>query len=224
MPTPPSLPARALTARGEVVLLSRDEADGTVLELRVNGVFVMDTHQTSTERALATRALAVAPDPRRVLVGGLGLGFTAQALLADSRVERVDVVEIEAPLVGWMRDGTVRHGPALFADERLRVVVSDVRDAVAAAPAASYDLVLLDIDNGPGYLVHEANAAVYAAPFLAEVRRVLSLGGIAAVWSADEAPALLAALREVFGAGQETALPVDLQGREEHYLLYLATR
>ncbi len=210
--------ARAVTPRGEVVLLDR----GSALELRVNGVFVMDTRETSTERALATRALAACDYPRRVLVGGLGLGFTASALLADDRVARVDVVEIEEPLVGWMRDGAVPHGPALLADERLRVLVADVRDAITAASAASYDLVLLDVDNGPGYLVHDANAAVYASPFLEEVRRVLAPGGVAVIWSADEAPELLAALREVFGRAEETALPVDLQGRDERYLLYLA--
>lgn len=210
--------ARAVTPRGEVVLLSRSG----VLELRVNGVFVMDTRETSTERALATRALAAAAGPRRVLVGGLGLGFTARALLDDARVERVDVVEIEEPVVRWMRDGIVPHGPALLTDERLRVVVADVRAAVSSAPAASYDLVLLDVDNGPGYLVHGANAAVYAAPFLAEVRRALAPGGVAVIWSADDAPELLLALREVFGDVEEVALPVDLQGRDERYLLYLA--
>ena len=108
--------ARALSPRGEVVLRERrDPDDGSpgVLELRVNGVFVMDTRETSSERGLATAALAEVEDPRAVLVGGLGLGYTAHEVLADRRVERLVVVEIEEDLVRWMRDGTVPHGPAL---------------------------------------------------------------------------------------------------------------
>lgn len=226
--------ARAATPRGEVALSERTDDGVRVLELRVNGVFVMDTLETTTERALATRALAaVGPGPKDVLVGGLGLGFTARELLAAGGVDspggmhgvaRVDVVEIEEPVVAWMRDGTIPHGPALLADDRLRVITDDVRRVVSAARAASYDLVLLDVDNGPGYLIYEANTEVYAAPFLAEVRRVLRPGGAVAVWSADAAPELLDALGEVFGGAEEIPLPVRLEGRDERYVLYLATR
>ena len=109
-------------------------------------------------------------EPRDVLVGGLGLGYTMHRVLADSRVERCSVVEIEQALVEWMRDGTIPHGPELLADERANAVVADIAAAVGEAADASYDLVLLDVDNGPGYLVHEHNAALYRPPFLTEVR------------------------------------------------------
>ena len=129
--------ARAASERGEVVLRRRrdgeDPDEPGVVELRVNGVFVMDTLETSTERELAAVALRQVEQPLHVLVGGLGLGFTAHEVLADPRVERVDVVEVEEALVGWMRDGTVPHGPTFLADERLHLVVADVRAAVAEA-------------------------------------------------------------------------------------------
>jgi spermidine synthase len=213
--------ARAESERGEVVLLRRDTG---AVELRVNGVFVMDTVETSTEQALASRALAVVDEPRAVLVGGLGLGFTAHAVLADPRVEKVAVVEIEEALVGWMRDGTVPHGPSFLADERLTIVVADVRAAVAEATPASYDLVLLDVDNGPGYLVHDGNAEVYAAPFLRQVHDLLRPGGALVVWSAAPAPELGEAVAEVFGAVAPVPFDVDLQGRPEQYWLYQARR
>jgi spermidine synthase len=213
--------ARAESERGEVVLLRRESG---AVELRVNGVFVMDTVETSTEQALATRALAVVDEPRAVLVGGLGLGFTAHAVLADPRVEKVAVVEIEEALVGWMRDGTVPHGPSYLADERLTVVVADVRAAVAEATPASYDLVLLDVDNGPGYLVHDSNAEVYGATFLRRVHDLLRPGGALVVWSAAAAPELGEAVAEVFGAVVPVPFDVDLQGRAEHYWLYQARR
>ena len=216
--------ARSTSVRGELVLRRRpgDDETSEVLELRANGVFVMDTVETTTERALATAALALCDRPTAVLVGGLGLGFTLEEVLADARVHRCVVVEIEPALVGWLRDGTVPHGRPLLVDPRTQVVVDDVADHLAGAPPASYDLVLLDVDNGPGYLVHDANAGLYDRPFLSVVRRALRPGGAVAVWSADEAPGLERALEAVFGAAEAHPLADDLQGRAEHYWLYAA--
>ena len=104
--------ARAESERGELVLRQRrDDGAASVLELRANGVFVMDTAETTSEVALAAAALDLVDDPRDVLVGGIGLGFTMHAVLADPRVERCTVVEIEEALVGWMRDGTIQPRP-----------------------------------------------------------------------------------------------------------------
>jgi spermidine synthase len=157
-----------------------------------------------------------------VVVGGLGLGFTLREVLADPRVERAAVVEIEQALVDWMRDGTVPHGPALLADERVSVVVADVAVALEEARPATYDLVLLDVDNGPGYLVHDENAALYGAPFLRTAARALRPGGALVVWSAQESPALQRAMAEALGGCEAHPHPVQLQDREETYWLYLA--
>ena len=211
--------ARAESERGELVLRRRDD---DTLELRANGVFVMDTAETTSERAMAREALARHADPGTVLVGGLGLGFTLAEVLADDRVRRVVVVEIEPALVAWLRDGTVPHGPALLRDPRVEVLVADVAEAITAAGEATYDLVLLDVDNGPGYLVHEPNAALYAPPLLAATRRALRPEGLCVVWSAARDDVLDEALREVFGNAEATAYDVDLQGRAEHYWLHVA--
>jgi spermidine synthase len=217
--------ARAQSERGELVLRERRQPGATpVTELRANGVFVMDNAEFASEEALASAALALVPQPREVLVGGLGLGFTAHRVLADLRVERCTVVEIEEALVGWMRDGTVPHGPTVLADARARVVVADVGAALAEAAAASYDLVLLDVDNGPGYLVHEGNSALYRAPFLTEVRRVLRPGGALAIWSMDEAAGLRQVLGEVFDETDALPHPVRLQDRDEDYWLLVGRK
>ena len=215
--------ARVDDEHGELVLRRRtDDNAGDVFELRVNGVFVMDTRETSTEHALAEVALAQVADPRNVLVGGLGLGYTMRAVLEDLRVEKCVVVEIEGALIDWMRDGTVPHGPEFMADARLTIANLDIAVAVDELTQAHYDLVLLDVDNGPGYLVHDANAQVYRPPFLAGVRRALAPGGAIAIWSADQAPELEAALREVFGDATALEYDVDLQGRAETYWLYVS--
>jgi spermidine synthase len=216
--------ARAETERGDVVLRRRSSAAGAdVLELRVNGVFVMDTLETTSEIELAAQALALVDEPRSVVIGGLGLGFTLQRVLADPRVQRAVVVEIEEPLVQWMREGTVPHGPAILADQRVTIVNADIAMAIAEA-RSTYDLVLLDVDNGPGYLVHEANEAVYEEQFLRRCRDLLSPGGVLVVWSGNAAPGLLDALREVFGAAEEQRHDVLLQDRPEAYYLYLARK
>jgi spermidine synthase len=216
--------ARAETERGELVLRRRvSESAADVLELRVNGVFVMDTLETTSEIELAAQALQLVDEPSSVLLGGLGLGFTLQRVLADARVERAVVVEIERPLIEWMRDGTVPHGPGILADARASVINADIAMAIAEA-RSTYDLVLLDVDNGPGYLVHEANGTVYEEAFLGSCRDLLRPGGVLVVWSAAAAPDLLAAMRTVFGDAEEQSHDVLLQDRPEQYFLYLARR
>ena len=152
--------ARADTPHGEVALRRR----GAVLELVVDGAFAMDTVDTSTEVALAERALRRHRSPHRVLVGGLGLGMTARAVLADPRVRHADVVELAPPLVGWARSGLVPELAGLEG-ERCTLHVADVLDVLARrrAPRGPWDVVLLDVDNGPDFLVHASNAPLYAA-------------------------------------------------------------
>jgi spermidine synthase len=218
--------ARCDSERGELVLRERrpDGGGPTVLELRANGTFVMDTAEHASEQALADAALDAVADPRRVLIGGLGLGFTLDRVLGDSRVEHVDVVEIEPALVDWMRDGTIPHGRRLLADSRARVVVADIARAVTEARDATYDVVLLDVDNGPDQLVHETNRAIYDEPFLRAVHDRLDPAGALVVWSAARAPRLLETLRAVFSDVGERDHAVRLQERDDHYWLYVARR
>ena len=116
------------------------------------------------------------------------------------------------------------HGPGFLADERLTVVAADIRQAVHEAAPGSYDLVLLDVDNGPGFLVYDENAAVYEAEFLHVVRGALRPGGAVVVWSASQSPALQRELTEVFGSATPIPFDVRLQRRDEQYWLYLARR
>jgi spermidine synthase len=219
--------ARAESPRGEIVLRERRDPDAgpnspVVLELRVNGVFVMDTFETSSEKGLAAAALKQVENPRKVVIGGLGLGFTMHEVLADKRVEKLVVVEIEDAIVQWMREGTVPHGPAYLADERVTVMTADIRVAMAEATPAAYDLVLLDVDNGPGFLVYDDNEAIYQREFLHQVRESLRPGGALVIWSAAEAPTLQAEMRDVFGDAVAVPYDVTLQSRDEHYWIYLA--
>jgi spermidine synthase len=215
----PATIARAEGVLGEVVLRRRP---GPVHELIVNGVFLMDTAETTTERLLAELVLTRHRSPRRVLVGGLGLGCTLAALLADPRPEWVEVVEIEPLLVGWLRAGLVPGAAAALADPRVRVRIADVREVLGTGER--YDAVVLDVDNGPGFLVHERNAAVYEPPALAAAGGALRPGGVLAVWSADPAPSLRAALTEQVGPTEQIVRRVERQGRPLDYYLYVSAK
>lgn len=192
----------------------RRRDDGT-LELRVNGVFVMDDAETRSERLLARQVLD--RGARRILVGGLGLGFTLRELLAGD-VDRVIVAELEPDVVCWMRDGTV-PGADLLADPRTEVRLADVTDVIRAQPDGSLDAVVLDVDNGPDFLVHPHNAAVYCDPMAAECARVLRPGGTLWVWSMADSATLRDTLARHFTAVRATAVPVTLQDRDETYWL-----
>jgi hypothetical protein len=170
--------ARGDGVLGEVALRRRTGRHAQpVYELIVNGVFLMDTAETSTENLLADAVLDRHASPRRVLVGGLGLGITVMALLADARVEQILVAEIEPLLVDWLRTGLVLPARPAVLDPRVQVAVGDVIDVLRSTPDHSYDAILLDVDNGPAFLVHPQNAAVYKRPVLEQVARVLAPDG-----------------------------------------------
>jgi spermidine synthase len=215
---------RASGANGEVALRRRTAADGSVVtELIVDGVFAMDDVDTSTERALATETLRRCPGADlRVLVGGLGLGWTAATLLAEPRVAEVDVAELQPALVGWAADGLLPGLPSLPAD-RLTLHLTDVAAHLAGSPR-HWDAVLLDVDNGPAFLVHPSNAGLYGDAGLATALAALRPGGVLAIWSSDPAPELAGRLGALPGATdvEHLLLPVQREGRRFDYAIVFA--
>jgi hypothetical protein len=230
--------ARDDNPRGTMVLRRRQDAHAEVMELITNGIFIMDTLETSTERLLARAALDASAragaqslhqgdsPPRRlnVVAAGLGLGFTVQELLADDTVGELEVVEIEPAVVSWVRSGLVPATAGVLADPRVRTHVADVRRWLPRRAAASIDILALDIDNGPDFLVHLDNTEVYESAFLATVKRTLRPGGVLATWSASRSTRLHDRLTRTFGECEEIRGPVTREGRRFDYFLYVARR
>lgn len=211
---PPTTLARAESSIGEVALRRR----GRHTELIVDGAFVMDTVDVSTEVELAELALDRHPAPRRVLVGGLGLGYTAAAVAADDRVRHVAVVEMAEPLVDWARAGLL---PTDLDDPRIHLRAADVGEVLVATPG-EWDVILLDVDNGPGFLVREENAELYAPVGLRRAVAALAPGGVLAIWSSHAAPELLETLRALgVGTVEEVLRHVQREGRDLEYGIYL---
>jgi spermidine synthase len=185
---------RTSTARGELILRRR----GDTLEVVSNGVFLMDTSDGRSERLLVTAALdARGTEPARVLVGGLGVGFTLTAALGDPRVVSVTVVEIEQRLVDWHTTYLAHVTAGALGDPRVDVVVADLV-AWLAESDERYDVVCVDIDNGPHWTVIDRNATLYDDAGTALLARHLTPGGVLAVWSAAAVPAYEDRLRRAF--------------------------
>ncbi|MCA9583476.1 MAG: hypothetical protein KC416_16870 [Myxococcales bacterium] len=171
--------------------------DGGVLDLfrrgeeyviRVNGQELMGSRAHGSEDRLAE--LGCAPHrqvPRaRVLIGGLGLGFTLRAALdVLGQDAQVDVAEISPAVVQWNRQHLGHFAGAPLDDPRTRVIPEDVRKPLFSSEGL-YDAVLLDVDNGPGALALDSNATLYGRKALTGIARALKPGGTFALWSAAD--------------------------------------
>ncbi|MFJ2827455.1 spermidine synthase [Streptomyces sp. NPDC087263] len=187
---------------GEVVL----RRHGALLQIIANGCFLMDTSDGRSERLLVDAAYG-ALDERaapRLLIGGLGVGFSLAHAASDPRWGRITVVEREPAVIDWHLGGPLAalSGEAL-ADPRTDVVEADLLDYVNEI-CDTYDALCLDIDNGPGWTVTEGNESLYSEAGLASCARALRPGGVLAVWSAQPSPEFEGTLRNAGFKGVRT--------------------
>lgn len=199
-----------MTIDDDIVLRTRDG----VTELIVNGVFAMDSAEVSSELALADACLPA----RRVLVGGLGLGYTAARLL-DGGVQHIRVVELSAALVATARAGATEQLGRLASNPRVELVVGDIADAVTPG----WDAIALDVDNGPSFLIHDHNAALYNASFLARCLAALNPSGKLLVWCESPSPDLEVELRRLARDVRVIVVPVFRGERSFNYAIYVAS-
>jgi spermidine synthase len=213
--------ARHQGPRGEVVLRRRLADAGSVDELIINGAFAMDSSESSTERLLAELAL---PSGRahRVLVGGLGLGYTVAALLALD-VDAIDVVEIEPCLIDWAYQGLTPSLAAVASNLRIHLHAADIRrvfDSAIDGLAGPWDAIVLDVDNGPDFLIHRHNSALYTNQGLQAAYAQLAPGGTLAIWSQGPTPSLCSALEHIAPPVSEHVIDVSRGGRSFPYAIY----
>jgi spermidine synthase len=168
--------------------------------------FLMSSLFTVAEIELARRGLAEAPgDDLAVLVGGLGLGYTAAAALQNARVRTLTVVDAIAPVIDWHRRGLLPDTQGLADDPRVRLVQGDFFALVAGdhdseeCTPAMYDAILLDIDHTPRHVLNPSHAPFYTYEGLTALSRHLKPEGVFALWS-DDPPdeAFLEVLSQVF--------------------------
>jgi len=188
---------------GELVLQRRDGH----YEIVANGVFLMDTRSSGSERLHVTVAADRMPAPGRMLIGGLGVGFSLAAALAHPGTGEVHVLEREPAVVRWNRGPLVPVNGDALRDPRVCTHEADVVEWLASAPGGSLDAICLDVDNGPEWLLSPGNAWLYGDDGLATAARVLSPEGVLTIWSATPAPALVVRMHEHFAEVEVTEVP-----------------
>ncbi|MDX5361544.1 MAG: spermidine synthase [Alphaproteobacteria bacterium] len=166
-----------------------------VVEIKLGDEFLMSSLFTASEVALADLALAALPGTGLdVAVGGLGLGYTAEAALRHDTVASLLVVEYLAPVIGWHRDGILPLGRRVAGDPRCRLAEGDFFALAASeegldpeAPGRRFDAILVDIDHSPDALLDPRSTGFYRPEGLAALARHLKPGGVFGLWS-DDAP------------------------------------
>jgi spermidine synthase len=257
------------TPIGEVSLRRRvDPVSGVdIYEVKLGDEFLMSSMFTAAEIALsrlalerlaATRGTRTASiDPASpdwdIVVGGLGLGYTAERVLEDQRVHELVVVELLEPVIDWHRRALVPVGPVLTADARCRLVQGDFFAMAASAtttgarsartvaahehasgsgfdperPGRVFDAVILDIDHSPRHFLDGASAGFYSVEGTRQLAEHLQPGGVYAIWSNDPPDqAYVDVLSQVFDdvVAEVITFPNPLQDREATATIYLATR
>ena len=182
-----TLIAESLTPDRESLTLTLEEGHHVV---RVRGEVLMSSRVSGSEAAMARLALSDQTGAKvsRVLVGGLGMGFTLRAVLDELEPEaQVDVLELLKPVVDWNRGPLAAYAGRPLEDPRVEVIVRDVL-AHLTAVAQPYDAIILDIDNGPEAFTVAANQRLYTPAGLTMLHAALRKGGVMVLWSAFRSP------------------------------------
>ncbi len=224
-------PIGAVSLRHRLELTLKRE----VYEIKLGDEFLMSSLFTASEEALARLGLAALDgDGLNVVVGGLGLGYTARTVLEHSKVASLTVVEMLAPVIEWHRTGLLPLGAGLVADPRCQFVHGNFFELAAsphgfdaAASGRRFDAILLDIDHSPEALLDARSSSFYQPDGLRALATHLQPGGIFGLWSNERPdPAFTERLADVFAEAWAEPVTFDnpLQGRSFTQTVYLARR
>lgn len=206
----------------------------TIYEIKLGEYFLMSSLFHEAESQLSKLGLGVLEkEALDVVVGGLGLGYTAVSALEDQRVTSLVVVEYLEGVIEWHQNGLVPQGRTLTGDPRCRLVHGDFfalcRDVAKsfdpAYPAKKHDAILLDIDHTPTNVLHQTNARFYTEQGLEELTQHLKPGGVFALW-ADGAPeaSFTQHLGKVFSTAESHTITFDnpITGGSSEGAVYVA--
>lgn len=206
--------------------LTLHEHDGSY-GVRLNGQVLMDSRVATSELQIGELATNRLPrfGKSRVLVGGLGLGFTLRSALDGVGPHGVvEVAELIPALVEWNRTFLEKLNGALVSDKRVVVHFGDVWGVLKRAGSAHYDAIVLDTDNGPTAMVQRSNARLYDDAGLKRIHAALKPTGRAVIWSAAPDRAFAARLTKAGFKVEVVAAKVHATAKRPAYTLYVADK
>lgn len=218
------------TPMGELNLRRRREPTlgVDVYEVKLGEEYLMSSLFTVAEIALSDLGLAAASgNALRVVNGGLGLGYTAVAALADPRVASLEVIDALPAVIDWHNRGLLPVSAELTGDSRTTLTHADFFAVMRAEPTVPYDVILLDVDHSPRHQLDPSHADLYTVEGLRRVRAHLTEGGVFALWSDDPSDAeFMERLGQVFENPIAHAVDFDnaLTGGVSSNTVYVATR
>jgi spermidine synthase len=203
---------------------SLHEHDGDFF-LKLNGRQLMSTTATTSELLLAElpcEGLRGRADAC-VLIGGLGLGFSLLRVLElVGQHASVQVAELLPEVVAWNREFLGASNGPLLEDPRVKILVEDVFKVIRRAPPASYDAILLDVDNGPTSFVQKKNSRLYDPAGFRVIARALKPGGQVAFWSASAEPGFIQSLARAGFKGEAIPAKAHDRAKRAAHVIYLA--
>ena len=194
-------------------------------ELVVNGVFIMATYNRLSSELLVRNGIkkAVPEEKLKVLIGGLGMGFSVKEAGLFPCVDRIDVVEIEPTIAIWNRAYLKDVNKNCLEDHRVNVNIADFYQFVMNA-SHKYHIICMDIDNGPMMLAKESNHRVYRKGFFQRIYDILKPGGVFGVWSCNPDQNLIREGECIFPECNMETVWEEHQGRQVPYYLYYYRR
>lgn len=191
---------RLNTPHGELELRQRSMESDVHWEITQDGYFICSTTRNLSTAELVhfgLETLSPTGDGLKVLIAGLGLGFSLRAALMHQHVSRADVVEWEKAIIGWHLRFLGPSSKDALMDPRTQLIAGNLLDVLPRIQTR-YHLMALDIDNGPDWLVHPENAGVYRGEFLSVICDHLEPGGVLTIWSDQYQESFLHLLRSFF--------------------------
>ncbi|NLZ53882.1 MAG: spermine/spermidine synthase [Thermoanaerobacteraceae bacterium] len=184
---------RALTQNGELQLQKR----GKDFEIIFNGTFLMATYNGESEKLLVQWAVERADSPKTILIAGLGVGFSLAEAQKYKTIDKITVVEIEQKIIEWNKRYLSTFSEGALIQPKVDVVHGDFIEWVNTVHQ-KYDVICLDIDNGPDWVVLENNNELYSSRGICNLLKIMSKGGAVSFWSASKSRSFEALLRKYF--------------------------
>ena len=211
---------------GDELRLFRRELKGAdEYSIMLGRIELMNSRLSGSEEALATLTCGrLAVKNPRISIGGYGMGFTLRAALSVLPPQaHVEVVELIPAIVKWARGPMAALSQKCLDDSRVTITVGDVCDVINKADR-EYDAILLDVDNGPDGLTHEANDRLYSMAGLAAAKKALRSNGILAVWSSEGDSRFTARLHKSGFAVDVETVPARANGKGAKHTIWLAKK